>query len=214
MISLGVNDDASADTIDNLRQLRGALTVGSVVWLLPGLKENVRAAIRTVAAERGDQLVDTRPQAGPDHLHPTGQGYRVIAAATLNPGAGPDTEVAFDPVPPSRAARTRLAEDPGRPRTYEPPPVAGMGGNLSRYRLHVVFRDKLQHMADLRLQLAHQQAGLMRSSSTATSYAALPPPSLAYAAFAPPAMNLGPGLTTGPELTTGPGRITPGMTAR
>lgn len=192
VISLGVNDDGSVDTIDNLRQVRGALQVSGAVWLLPGLKDNVRAAIRTVAAEFGDRLIDTRSQVGPDHLHPTGAGYRAIAARTLQPG---DTEVAFDPAPLPRAGRELIARREDRPPEPE-------RGNLSRYRQHVVFRGKLQQMADLRLQLAHQQAGTTRWATmpgtgqrdTAT-YAALPPPSLAYAAF-PSTGTLAMGITT------------------
>ena len=183
VISLGVNDDGSVDTIDNLRRVRGSLSVGSAVWLLPNLKENVRAAIRTVAAEYGDQLVDTRPYVGPDHLHPTGTGYRTLAGQT----AGGETEVAFAPAPLPPDVRERIN------RREEGPPAFAMGGNLARYRLHVVFRGKLQQMADLRLQLAQQQAGhqqggrgqagYARWPSTDVTYGALPPPSLAYGAF-------------------------------
>ena len=172
VISLGVNDDTSMDTIDNLRRVRGALRVGSVVWLLPGLKENVRAAIRTVAAEFGDQLVDTRPQAGPDHLHPSGAGYRYIASQT----SGGEMEVAFAPAPLPQAARERVS------RREEGPPAA-LGGNLARYRLHVVFRGKLQQMADLRLQLAHGQAGTTTWPAANVTYGALPPAGWAYRAL-------------------------------
>ncbi len=93
VISLGVNDDASLDTIDNLRLVRARIAGRTVVWLLPGLKENVRTMIRTVAAENGDRTVDTRPQAGRDHLHPTGAGYEIIASATIGPhDSSRDTE--------------------------------------------------------------------------------------------------------------------------
>lgn len=172
VISLGVNDDPSMDTIDNLRRVRGALQVAGAVWLLPGLKDDVRAAIRTVAAEYGDQLIDTRPLAGPDHLHPTGTGYRVIAGRTLQPG---ETEVAFDPVPLPRPTREMLA------RREDRLPDPGSGAGHTRYR--VVFRGKLQQMADLRLQLAHQQAGYTKWPAAHITYAALPPPSFAYRAF-------------------------------
>ncbi len=172
VISLGVNDDGSMDTIDNLRRVRGALQVASVVWLLPGLKDNVRAAIRTVAGEYGDQLVDTRPQAGPDHLHPTGTGYRVIAGQTLQPG---EAEVAFDPVPLPRATREMLA------RRDDRIPDPGSGTGHKRYR--VVFRGRLQQMADLRLQLAHQQAGTTSWPAAHITYGALPPPGFAFGAF-------------------------------
>jgi lysophospholipase L1-like esterase len=95
VISLGVNDDASLDTIGNLREVRTRIVSPNVVWLLPALKDNVRAMIRTVAAENGDRTVDTRPQAGPDHLHPTGTGYEIIAAKTV--GARDEEVAAYEP---------------------------------------------------------------------------------------------------------------------
>ena len=87
VISLGVNDDPSAHTLEMLRLMRRQLRAGTVTWLLPGLREGARRAIGAVAAENGDRLVDTRAQAGPDGLHPTGAGYRQIAASALGGGA-------------------------------------------------------------------------------------------------------------------------------
>jgi lysophospholipase L1-like esterase len=82
IISLGVNDDDKADTLDNLRQLRAKVQARTVIWLLPGLKEHVRSLIRQVAAEHRDRTLDTRAQAGRDHLHPTSAGYQVLADVT------------------------------------------------------------------------------------------------------------------------------------
>ncbi len=82
VISLGVNDGPTANTLEHLRSMRRQLHATDVTWLLPGLKEEIRSAIRTVAAENADRLVDTRTQVGPDHLHPTASGYRLIAAWT------------------------------------------------------------------------------------------------------------------------------------
>ena len=79
IISLGVNDDPSMATLDNLRRLRNAVSARQVTWLLPGLKPEVRRHVREVALERRDRLLDTAPEAGPDKLHPTGEGYRLIA---------------------------------------------------------------------------------------------------------------------------------------
>ncbi len=108
VISLGVNDDASLDTIGNLREVRSRIISQNVIWLLPALKDNVRAMIRTVAAENGDRTLDTRPQAGRDHLHPTGAGYEIIASEVMAP---PDEEVAaFEPrVRPVAPRRVRPA---------------------------------------------------------------------------------------------------------
>jgi hypothetical protein len=82
VISLGVNDDASVDTVANLRVVRAAVHGERVIWLLPGIKERARTAIRLVAREFGDRTLDTRSEAGRDHLHPTGAGYEVIATWT------------------------------------------------------------------------------------------------------------------------------------
>jgi hypothetical protein len=106
IVSLGANDDGSVDTAENLRALRRAVRAQSVVWLLPGLKDPQRAIIRQVAASYGDRVIDTRPQAGPDHLHPTGAGYRYIAEETEQAGWDSDpVEVAEAEEPGFRAAR-------------------------------------------------------------------------------------------------------------
>ncbi len=89
VISLGVNDGPAMATLSNLRRLRVGLQAHQVTWLLPGLKDEVRAAIRTVAGEHGDRLVDTKPNVGADHLHPNAAGYRLIAAATLGAASAP-----------------------------------------------------------------------------------------------------------------------------
>lgn len=87
VISLGVNDDPTVPTLDNLRRMRRDVRSSDVVWLLPGLKEDVRQVIRTVARENGDRTVDTRSLVGPDHLHPNGSGYRTIAGWTQPGGS-------------------------------------------------------------------------------------------------------------------------------
>jgi len=79
IISLGVNDGPVAETIANLRTVRETVRGASVFWLLPAHHDYARAAIRRVAAEFGDRLIDAAPQAGPDGLHPTGAGYRALA---------------------------------------------------------------------------------------------------------------------------------------
>ena len=108
VISLGVNDGDTADTLENLRTVRERIQAQSVVWLLPGLKQNVRDMIRTVAAENGDRTLDTRPEVGRDHLHPTGAGYQRIANATLGESdAG--VEVAYAPDETLRTPHRRTA---------------------------------------------------------------------------------------------------------
>ena len=81
LISLGVNDGDEAPTLDNLRQVRRHVHAQKVFWLLPGIKPHARAAIRQVAVEFDDFLVDTSYEAGPgDHLHPNRDGYKFLAS--------------------------------------------------------------------------------------------------------------------------------------
>ncbi len=102
IISLGVNDGTSADTLQNLRLVRDQVHSRVVYWLLPGLKEPVREDILRVAREHGDQWIDTRPYVGRDHLHPSGAGYGQIASQTYGDG----------PVYAARSAPDEVAEAP------------------------------------------------------------------------------------------------------
>ena len=126
VISLGVNDGEGLDTLGNLRAVRSRVSARQVVWLLPNLKPQVREMIRVVAEENGDRLIDTRGEVGRDHLHPTSDGYRRIAAATdgwAGQAAGSDEpeEVAYAPSAADRTAarghahRHRTARAAGRP---------------------------------------------------------------------------------------------------
>ncbi len=89
VISLGVNDGDRADTVNNLQRVRAKVQGETVYWLLPAIKDRARAAIRAVARKYGDKLIDTRPCEGPDHLHPTTTGYRVLASMTRERGESP-----------------------------------------------------------------------------------------------------------------------------
>jgi lysophospholipase L1-like esterase len=80
VISLGVNDGESASTISSLQRVRESVRGRVVYWLLPPHHDYARTAIRTVARQFGDRLIDCAPEAGPDGLHPTGAGYRTLGA--------------------------------------------------------------------------------------------------------------------------------------
>jgi lysophospholipase L1-like esterase len=124
VISLGVNDDPSMNTAAALRQMRRGIQAAHVTWLLPGPKEAVRQAIRTVAAEHGDRLVDTSGDLGPDHLHPTGSGYRRLAALTAEGDGATTPPVQRPPTATAAAAPPgRFAMQPPLPRViYLLPP--------------------------------------------------------------------------------------------
>jgi hypothetical protein len=99
VISLGVNDDPSMPTAENLRTVRAEVAARQVVWIVPNVRDYARDAIRQVAAEHGDQTLDLRRYEAliaPDHIHPTGTGYLLIAG-NLRSGVGvgqPPVEVA------------------------------------------------------------------------------------------------------------------------
>jgi lysophospholipase L1-like esterase len=80
VISLGVNDGLSPPTVSNLRRVRETLRGRAVYWLLPANHDHTRAVIRSVASRFGDRVIDCTPEAGPDGLHPTGAGYRMLGA--------------------------------------------------------------------------------------------------------------------------------------
>jgi hypothetical protein len=81
VISLGAND-WHLPTYENLLILRHSVVAGRVVWLLPNIRRSgVRDSILRVAIAHGDRVIDTAPYAGIDHVHPTLEGCRAIAAA-------------------------------------------------------------------------------------------------------------------------------------
>ena len=88
VISLGVNDGPSAYTIANLERVRDEVRGRTVYWLLPAHHDYARNAIRAVAARHGDRVIDCTPETGPDGLHPTGAGYRVLGSLVRTHIAG------------------------------------------------------------------------------------------------------------------------------
>jgi len=83
IISLGVNDDPSAATVENLRTVRATLRVKQVYWIVPYSRDYAREAVQQVAQENGDRTLDLRDYSGMiarDRIHPTGTGYQTIAA--------------------------------------------------------------------------------------------------------------------------------------
>lgn len=97
VISLGVNDGAGANTLENLARVRSAVSARSVIWLLPFGHSDARAAIQTIARRFGDRTIDTSPFVGVDKLHPTEAGYRTLAQLVSLPTtvmAGRDPAIA------------------------------------------------------------------------------------------------------------------------
>jgi lysophospholipase L1-like esterase len=85
VISLGVNDAAGTNTLENLARVRSAVSARSVIWLLPFGHPAARVAIQTIARRFGDRTIDTGPFVGGDKLHPTDAGYRTLAQMVSMP---------------------------------------------------------------------------------------------------------------------------------
>lgn len=82
VISLGVNDDETVPTVENLRRVRGEISAQRVFWIVPNIKPFAREAVQRVAGENGDMLLDLqhyRALMAGDRVHPTGTGYVTIA---------------------------------------------------------------------------------------------------------------------------------------
>lgn len=85
IISLGANDHKGIKTEEELRKMRAQLSTQRVFWISPGMERKPRQqeAIERIAKEYGD-VVLSRPekQMSSDGVHPTGEGYRMLAKQT------------------------------------------------------------------------------------------------------------------------------------
>ena len=87
VISLGVNDSLDIETAHNLRRLRHGLSAEAVYWLLPGIHPAARDAVREIAKEFRDRIIDVASMTGADHVHPDRTGYAKLASLTKPGGA-------------------------------------------------------------------------------------------------------------------------------
>lgn len=85
VISLGANDHKGVKTEQELQKMRESIKGEQVFWIDPGSdrKPIPHAAIVQIAKEYGD-IVLPRPkdQMSADGVHPTGRGYKTLAAST------------------------------------------------------------------------------------------------------------------------------------
>lgn len=84
IISLGSNDWSASVTKHELTLLRSHIAPGKrVIWYIPAIKPNIRSVVESVALANGDGLIDllSIPR-GPDGIHPTGTGYRMLSKMT------------------------------------------------------------------------------------------------------------------------------------
>jgi hypothetical protein len=86
VISLGVNDSVDMETLENLRKLRRGVSADAVYWLMPGIHPPAREAVRSVAREFRDRIIEVAPLAGADRIHPDRAGYAQLASLTRRSG--------------------------------------------------------------------------------------------------------------------------------
>jgi lysophospholipase L1-like esterase len=81
IISLGSNDYAQIDSLEELTKLRKRIHAEKVYWIMPAIKPVVQDIIENIAHENGDWIIQI-PYLSNDGVHPTMQGYRKIAEIT------------------------------------------------------------------------------------------------------------------------------------
>jgi len=85
IVSLGANDHKGVRTESELRKMRSAIKADRVFWIDPGQdrKPIPHDAIVRIAQEYGDTII-ARPKGhmSTDGVHPTGRGYKILAAQT------------------------------------------------------------------------------------------------------------------------------------
>jgi hypothetical protein len=87
IISLGSNDHRGVKTYDELQKLRNRVKAAKVFWILPNgnLKasgvdiEVIQHFVKEIAAQHGDSVLPIT-NISKDGIHPTGRGYKELAA--------------------------------------------------------------------------------------------------------------------------------------
>ena len=83
IISLGSNDTAKINTVEELDALRQLIEANHVYWIVPNIKENKRKAVMAIAEKYKDLIIDARQHdRSPDAVHPTYNGYKTISEKT------------------------------------------------------------------------------------------------------------------------------------
>ena len=81
VISLGSNDYAQIDSLEELTKLRKRIHAEKVYWIMPAIKPNIQEIIENIANQNGHWIIQI-PYLSNDGVHPTMQGYRKIAEIT------------------------------------------------------------------------------------------------------------------------------------
>lgn len=82
IISLGSNDHQNIRTKAELQRIREKVgSKATVYWILPAIKPEIQAIVRSMAQEYGD-IVLPITQLSKDGVHPTIKGYKELAEKT------------------------------------------------------------------------------------------------------------------------------------
>jgi lysophospholipase L1-like esterase len=81
IISLGINDSGQATrTWKNLVAIRENMQANKIIWILPNMNYSEQNyLVKEIATKFGDSFLDVSPVIGKDKIHPTLNGYKVIA---------------------------------------------------------------------------------------------------------------------------------------
>ena len=77
IISLGSNDHRNIKTKQELESLRSKIVSDKVYWILPAIKPLVQEAVRQVAKDNNDTIIQIK-HLQEDKIHPTAKGYKQI----------------------------------------------------------------------------------------------------------------------------------------
>ena len=77
IISLGSNDHRNIKTKQELESLRSKIVSDHVYWILPAIKPLVQEAVRQVAKDNNDTIIEIK-HLQEDKIHPTAKGYKQI----------------------------------------------------------------------------------------------------------------------------------------
>ena len=77
IISLGSNDHRNIKTKQELESLRSKIVSDHVYWILPAIKPHVQEAVRQVAKDNNDTIIEIK-HLQEDKIHPTAKGYKQI----------------------------------------------------------------------------------------------------------------------------------------
>ena len=81
VISLGSNDSKNMATLKELFTVREVVRAKQVIWIVPAVKPEKQEAVEIVADKFEDKIVRITELAK-DGVHPTANGYKVLANKT------------------------------------------------------------------------------------------------------------------------------------